>query len=78
MKDKLSCLSHGFRKNHSTQNCLRNMLEEWKDKLDTIKSFQYNQSWFINSKIRRARIVWYGAEVFEELFKQLETTTEYE
>ena len=66
MKDKLSSLLAGFRKNHSTQNCLLNMLEEWKKKLDTIKSFRRSQSWFVNSKIRSSRIVWYGAKVFEQ------------
>ena len=34
MEDKLSKLFNGFRKNHSTQNCLVNMLERWKNTLD--------------------------------------------
>ena len=33
MKDKLSQLLTGFRKNHSTQYCLINMLEKWKGPL---------------------------------------------
>ena len=34
MKDNLSKLLTGFRKNHSTQHCLLNMLEKWKNTLD--------------------------------------------
>ena len=34
MRDKLSKLLTGFRKNHSTQHCLMSMLEMWKDILD--------------------------------------------
>ena len=34
MKDKLSSLLTGFRKNHSTQHCLMCMLEMWKKTLD--------------------------------------------
>ena len=34
MGDKLSKLLTGFRKNHSTQHCLVNMLEKWKNTLD--------------------------------------------
>ena len=34
MEDKLSKLLAGFRKNHSTQHCLINMLEKWKNTLD--------------------------------------------
>ena len=34
MKDKLSNLLTGFRKNHNTQNCLMSMLERWKKALD--------------------------------------------
>ena len=34
MQDKLSNLLTGFRKNHSTQHCLRKMLESWKNMLD--------------------------------------------
>ena len=34
MEDKLSKLLTGFRKNHSTQHCLVNMLEKWKNTLD--------------------------------------------
>ena len=34
MKDKLSDLLIGFRKNHRTQHCLMNMLERWKKTLD--------------------------------------------
>ena len=34
MEDKLSKLLTGFRKNHSTQHCLTNMLEKWKNALD--------------------------------------------
>ena len=34
MEDKLSKLLSGFRKNHSTQHCLINMLEKWKNTLD--------------------------------------------
>ena len=34
MEDKLSKLLPGFRKNHSTQHCLVNMLEKWKNTLD--------------------------------------------
>ena len=34
MEDKLSKLLTGFRKNHSTQHCLINMLEKWKNTLD--------------------------------------------
>ena len=34
MKDKLSKLLTGFRKNHSTQHCLMSMLEMWKNTLD--------------------------------------------
>ena len=34
MEDKLSKLLTGFRKNHSTQQCLINMLEKWKNTLD--------------------------------------------
>ena len=37
MQDKLSPLLTGFRKNHSTQQCLVNMLEEWKKNLDNNK-----------------------------------------
>ena len=33
MEDKLSKLLTGFRKNHSTQHCLINMLEKWKNAL---------------------------------------------
>ena len=34
MQDKLSNISTGFRKNHSTQHCLMYMLEHWKNMLD--------------------------------------------
>ena len=34
MEGKLSKLLTGFRKNHSTQHCLVNMLEKWKNTLD--------------------------------------------
>ena len=34
MRDKLSKLLTGFRKNHSTQDCLMSMLEMWKNTLD--------------------------------------------
>ena len=34
MEDKLLKLLTGFRKNHSTQHCLINMLEKWKNTLD--------------------------------------------
>ena len=34
VEDKLSKLLTGFRKNNSTQNCLINMLEKWKNTLD--------------------------------------------
>ena len=34
MNDKLSKLLTGFRKNHSTQNCLLNMIETWKKVID--------------------------------------------
>ena len=34
MEYKLSKLLTGFRKNHSTQHCLVNMLEKWKNTLD--------------------------------------------
>ena len=34
MEEKLSKLLTGFRKNHSTQHCLVNMLEKWKNTLD--------------------------------------------
>ena len=34
MKDKLSILLTGFRKNHNIQRCLMNMLERWKRALD--------------------------------------------
>ena len=34
MEDKLSKLLTGFRKNHSTQHSLVNMLEKWKNTLD--------------------------------------------
>ena len=34
MEDKLSKLLTGFGKNHSTQHCLVNMLEKWKNTLD--------------------------------------------
>ena len=34
MEDKLPKLLTGFRKNHSTQHCLINMLEKWKNTLD--------------------------------------------
>ena len=34
MEDKLSNLLTGFRKVHSTQHCLINMLEKWKNNLD--------------------------------------------
>ena len=34
LEDKLSKLLTGFRKNHSTQHCLINMLEKWKNSLD--------------------------------------------
>ena len=34
MEDKLSKLLTGFRKNHSTQHCLVNMLEIWQSTLD--------------------------------------------
>ena len=34
MRDKLSKLLKGFRKNYSTQQCLMSMLERWKDLLD--------------------------------------------
>ena len=33
MRDKLSKLLTGFRKNHSTQHCLMSMLEMWKNTL---------------------------------------------
>ena len=33
MKDKLSNLLTGFRKNHNTQHCLMSMLERWKKTL---------------------------------------------
>ena len=35
MEDKSSKLLTGFRKNHSTQYCLVNMIEKWKNTLDT-------------------------------------------
>ena len=34
MEDELSKLLTGFRKSHSTQHCLLNMLEKWKNTLD--------------------------------------------
>ena len=34
MRDKLSKLLTGFRKNHSTQHCLMSMFEMWKNTLD--------------------------------------------
>ena len=34
MRDKLSKLLTGFRKNHSTQHCLMSMLEMWKNTFD--------------------------------------------
>ena len=34
MQGKLSKVLTGFRKNHSTQHCLVNMLEKWKNTLD--------------------------------------------
>ena len=34
MRDKLSKLLTGFRKNHSTQHCLMSMLDMWKNTLD--------------------------------------------
>ena len=34
MKDKLSNLLTGFRKNHNTQHCLISMLERWEKNLD--------------------------------------------
>ena len=34
MRDKLSKLLTGFRKNHSTQHCLMSMPEMWKNTLD--------------------------------------------
>ena len=34
MRDKLSELLTGFRKNHNTQQCLMTMLEMWKNTLD--------------------------------------------
>ena len=34
MEDKLSKLLAGFRKNHSIQHCLINLLEKWKNNLD--------------------------------------------
>ena len=34
MKDKLSNLLTGFRKNHNTQHCLMRMLEKWKKTMD--------------------------------------------
>ena len=34
MEDKLSKLLTGFRKKHSTQHCLINMLEKWKNTFD--------------------------------------------
>ena len=34
MEGKLSKLLTGFRKNHSTQHCLVNILEKWKNTLD--------------------------------------------
>ena len=34
MRDRLSKLLTGFRKNHSTQHCLMSMLEMWKNTLD--------------------------------------------
>ena len=34
MQDKLSNVLTGFRKNHSTQHCLKYMLENWKNMLD--------------------------------------------
>ena len=34
MEDKFSKLPTGFRKNHSIQHCLVNMLEKWKNTLD--------------------------------------------
>ena len=34
MKDKLSNLLTGFRKNHNTQHCLMRMLEKWKKAMD--------------------------------------------
>ena len=34
MEDKLSKFLTGFRKSHSTQHCLVNMLEKWKNTID--------------------------------------------
>ena len=34
MEDMLSKLLTGFRKNHSAQHCVVNMLEKWKNTLD--------------------------------------------
>ena len=38
IKNKLSSLLTGFRKSHSTQQCLVNVVEEWKKKLDNDKT----------------------------------------
>ena len=34
MKEELSSLLTGFKRNHSTQHCLVNMFKEWQKKLD--------------------------------------------
>ena len=66
MKDKLSNLLTGFRKNHNTQHCLMSMLERWKktsDKagyicaifMDLSKAFD-----ILNQKLLRAKLGVYG------------------
>ena len=34
MENNLSALLTGFSKNHSTQHCLKSMIENWKNTLD--------------------------------------------
>ena len=66
MKDKLSNLLTGFRKNHNTQHCLMSMLERWKktsDKAGYICAIFMDLSKavdILNHKLLRAKLGVYG------------------
>ena len=42
MKDKLSNLLTGFRKDHNTQHCLVSMLESWKKNFGLMRLYMCN------------------------------------